>query len=176
MTGPSVGNWNVSVAGRSAQGAMASSPPSMDPDEQSSAGARCATPLRRSVLRYGWASTPVRSRSERRRRRGRGRPHRSPRRATRWRVGGTRVVHGQGPRRRVWHRVRRSRRARTQGRARDVETVLSRELTRKNTPLPRPESADRRTYTSGIPRGITTQRSPSGTRRRSVLPTCGRWR
>jgi DNA-binding CsgD family transcriptional regulator len=44
MTGPSVGNWNVFVAGRSAHGAMASSPPSMDPDEQSSAGARCATP------------------------------------------------------------------------------------------------------------------------------------
>ena len=64
-----------------------------------------------------------------RRRRGRGRPHRSPRRATRWRGGGTRVLHSQRPRRRVWHRVRRSRRTRTQGRARDVETVLSRELT-----------------------------------------------
>ena len=116
---------------------MASSPPSTDPDEQSSAGARCATPFGRSVLRYGWASTPVRSRSEDDDVAGVAVHIAARVAATRWRGGGTRVLHGQGPRRRVWHRVRRSRRARTQGRARDVETVLSREL-RRTVSVPTP--------------------------------------
>jgi pimeloyl-ACP methyl ester carboxylesterase len=64
MTGPCVDNWNASAAGRLAQGAMASSRPSMDPDEQSRAGARCVTPFGRWGSRFGWACTPVRSNSE----------------------------------------------------------------------------------------------------------------
>ena len=60
------------------------------------------------------------------------------------RGGGSSVLHGQGPRRRVGHRVPRSRRAPTQGRARDVEIVLSRELTaRRNVPMPAAGTAAR---------------------------------